>query len=268
MIAINSVEKSFGKLNILKGINLKLGGGKVYAFLGPNGSGKTTLLKCILGLVKPDKGDIIINGHYVRNDWKYREEIGYMPQIARFPENLKVMELFNMIKNIRKQSADESSLVHYFGLEEAQGKKLKNLSGGMKQKVNAILTLMFDPAILIMDEPSVGLDPVSHIKLKELILKGRDKGKTILLTTHILSDVEELADEIIFLMDGKIYFQDSPEELLASQHETRLDKAIAKMTSKDEFEAIVIDPNHENRSGTRPIVLEPSCLSAIDRLTE
>ena len=235
MIAINNIEKSFGKLSILKGIDLKLEPEKIYAFLGPNGSGKTTLLKCILGLVKPDKGTILINNQSIETNWEYKEQIGYMPQIARFPENLKVAELFKMIRNIRRQRAEESELIRFFGLEEALGKKLKNLSGGMKQKVNAILTLMFDPAILIMDEPSVGLDPISHIKLKELMLKERDKGKTILVTTHILSDVEEMADEIIFLMDGKIFFQGSPEELLSSQQEVRIDKAIAKMTDREGF---------------------------------
>lgn len=238
MIAINNVQKSFGKLNILKGINLKLDEGKIYTFLGPNGSGKTTLLKSILGLVRPDRGSININGHEVKEDWKYREQIGYMPQIARFPENLKVIELFRMIRNIRNQKADETELVRFFGLEEALDKKLKNLSGGMKQKVNAILTLMFDAQLLIMDEPSVGLDPISHIKLKELIVKERNKGKTVLLTTHILSDVEELADEVIFLMDGKIFFQGSTEELLTSQKETRIDKAIAKMTNEEEYNAV------------------------------
>lgn len=238
MIAINNIQKSFGKLKILKGIDLTLDNGKIYTFLGPNGSGKTTLLKSILGLVRPDEGSININGHHVQKDWKYREQIGYMPQIARFPENLKVAELFSMIRNIRSRNVDETELVQFFGLTDSMDKKLKNLSGGMKQKVNAILTLMFDPPILIMDEPSVGLDPISHLKLKELILRERDKGKTILLTTHILSDVEELADEIIFLMDGKIFFKGSPEELLRSQEETQIDRAIAKITDRDGYNSI------------------------------
>ena len=233
MITINNLEKSFGKLRILKGVNLFLENGQVYAFLGPNGSGKTTLLKCLLGLVKPDRGEIIIDGHQVRKDWKYREAIGYLPQIARFPENLKVSELFRLIKDMRKENVDEMELIRYFGLEASLDKKLKNLSGGMKQKVNAILAVMFDPKILIMDEPSVGLDPTSHIKLKEVILQKRREGKTVLLTTHILSDVEELADQIIYLMEGKILFQGSPEELLAAQQEVRIDKAIAKLSDAE-----------------------------------
>ena len=250
MIAIHNIEKSFGKMDILKGVNLALSAGKVYAFLGPNGSGKTTLLKCILGLVRPDKGTISVDTHEVKYDWKYREQIGYMPQIARFPENLKVSELFKMIRNIRKQKVDETGLINYFGLEEALDKKLKHLSGGMKQKVNAILSFMFDPAILIMDEPSVGLDPISHLKLKELIREEREKNKTILLTTHILSDVEELADEIIFLMEGKILFQGSPDALLKAQEETQIDKAIARLTNKEEYGIMM---KHATTEGIRAL---------------
>lgn len=239
MITINNLEKSFGKLKVLKGVNLFLEDSQVYAFLGPNGSGKTTLLKCVLGLVRANRGEIIVNGHQVKKDWTYREEIGYLPQIAHFPENLKVAELFDLVKDIRRKKVDEMELVRYFNLDAALDKKLKSLSGGMKQKVNAILALMFDPKILIMDEPSVGLDPTSHIKLKDIILERRAQGKTILLTTHILSDVEELADQVIYLMDGKILFQGSPEELMSSQKEMRIDKAIAKLSERESNQALV-----------------------------
>lgn len=239
MIEIRNIEKTFGKLSILKGVNAKLERGGIYAFLGPNGSGKTTLIKIILGMVRANNGEVLIQKDTVNNEWKYRENIGYMPQIARFPENLKVNELFRMIKDLRNSNADETGLVNYFDLQESLDKKLKNLSGGTKQKVNAILCFMFDLEILILDEPSVGLDPISHIKLKELINKEREKGKTILIVTHILSDVEEMADEILFLMDGKIHFQGSPQKLMATQKESRLDKAIAKMTDRKSFEAVV-----------------------------
>jgi Cu-processing system ATP-binding protein len=232
MIEIRNIHKSFGKLPVLKGVNVQMEPGKIYAFLGPNGSGKTTLIKSILGLVNPDAGEILVNGENVKNNWQYKNRIGYMPQIARFPENLNMMELLRMTKDIRKAPSYEEEYIRYFELEDFRKKALKNLSGGMKQKVNAILTFMFNPDILIFDEPSAGLDPVSHIKLKDLILQEKDNGKTILLTTHILSEVEELADEVIFLLDGKIYFQGPVSELLYSQDETRLDRAIAKITQK------------------------------------
>jgi Cu-processing system ATP-binding protein len=231
MITIRNIEKSFGKLEILRGVNAQLEKGKIYAFLGPNGSGKTTLIKCILGLVQPDRGEITVAGQPVLRDWAYRHQIGYMPQIARFPENLNMMELFRMVQDIRKAPAEVESYIRYFSLDDARKKKLKSLSGGMRQKVNAILAFMFDPQILIFDEPSSGLDPVSHIKLKDLIRKSQADGKTILLTTHILSEVEELAEEIIFMLDGKICYQGSVPELLRSYDEVKLDRAIARMTA-------------------------------------
>ncbi|QHT68334.1 ABC transporter ATP-binding protein [Rhodocytophaga rosea] len=232
MIEIQHIYKSFGKLQVLKGVNVRMEPGKIYAFLGPNGSGKTTLIKSILGLVNLDAGEILINGQNIKHNWQYKNGIGYMPQIARFPENLNMMELIRMLKDIRKMPSCEEQYIRYFELENFQNKALKNLSGGTRQKVNAILTFMFNPDILIFDEPSAGLDPVSHIKLKDLILQEKEKGKTILLTTHMLSEVEELADEVIYLLDGKIYFQGTVSELLYSQDELRLERAIAKITQK------------------------------------
>ena len=238
MIRIENIEKSFKKLQVLKGVNVEMEKGKIYAFLGPNGSGKTTLLKSILGLVRPDKGKIIIGEQDIHKQWEHRKKIGYMPQVASFPDNLNVQELFKMICDVRNMPAEYNELLRYFQLDDQLKSPLKTLSGGMKQKVNAILALMFDPEILIFDEPSVGLDPVSHLKLKQLILEEREKGKTILITTHILSEVEELADEIIFLLDGKIFFQGPTKELLASQDEVALERAIAKITNRKEFEKI------------------------------
>ncbi|MDB5263512.1 MAG: copper-transport ATP-binding protein NosF, partial [Adhaeribacter sp.] len=182
-----------------------------------------------LGLTLPDKGQILINTEDIKDNGRYKSHIGYMPQIARFPENLTVAELLRMTKDIRKTPSSEENYIMLFNLEAFRHKKLKNLSGGTKQKVNAILAFMFDPAILIFDEPSVGLDPVSHLKLKNLMRQERERGKTILLTTHILSEVEELADEIIFLMDGKIYFKGSVAELVEAQQENNLERAIARM---------------------------------------
>lgn len=247
MIRIDNIEKSFKKLPVLKGVSLEVEPGKIYAFLGPNGSGKTTLLKCILGLVKPDKGSIQINGEDSLKGWKHRQLIGYMPQLASFPDNLKLSELFKMISDVRGKEADYDGLLNYFQLQDSLNKQVKHFSGGMKQKVNAILTLMFDPEILIFDEPSVGLDPVSHLKLKQRILAERKKGKTILITTHILSEVEELADEIIFLLDGKVFFQGPIEALLASQEEERLERAIARITNREEFEELDRLPSNRQR---------------------
>lgn len=229
MIEIKNIEKSFGKLSVLKSININIDKGKVLAVLGPNGSGKTTLIKCILGLVIPDKGEILINNRSIKKDCSYRSDIGYLPQIARFPENLNVKELLAMIGDLRKAKAEPEQLFSLFGINPFLNKPLRNLSGGTRQKVNVILSLMYNPGIYIFDEPTVGLDPISRVRFKEWVKKEKQNGKTALLVTHLLSEVEELADEIIFLMEGNIYYKGSPQELKSAQQENTLERAIAKM---------------------------------------
>lgn len=229
MITIENIEKSFGKLPVLKGINIRIGKGKIAAVLGPNGSGKTTLIKCILGLVVPDKGEISVNGRDVKKNYSYRNDIGYLPQIARFPENLNVKELLEMIQDLRKTKGEPGKLLSVFGINEFLNKPLRNLSGGTRQKVNVVLSLMFSPQIYIFDEPTVGLDPISRVRFKEWIKNEKRNGKTALLVTHLLSEVEELADEVIFLLEGNVYYKGSPQELKSAQAEDTLEKAIAKM---------------------------------------
>lgn len=229
MITINNLHKSFGKLSVLKGIDIHAEKGKIVSVLGPNGSGKTTLIKCILGLVVPDRGDIFINGQNTRQNYLYRNEIGYLPQIAHFPENLNITELLNMIRDLRKSDQNAEELINLFDIKEFLKKPLRSLSGGTRQKVNVILSLMFNPLLFIFDEPTVGLDPISRVRFKSRVKKEKENGKTALLVTHLLSEVEELADEIIFLMDGNIYYKGSPAELKDTQQENTLEKAIAKM---------------------------------------
>lgn len=238
MISIKDLHKKFGKLSVLDGLDLDIDKGGIFAVLGPNGSGKTTLIKCILGMVIPDRGDILLQGDSILGKSEYRNEINYLPQIANFPSNLTVKELFSMVKNLRPKEAQDRDLIEVFGLGEHLGKKLGNLSGGTKQKVNIVLTFMFDSEIIVLDEPTTGLDPVSLIRLKEIILAEKMKGKTILITTHIMSFVEEMADEIVFLLDGRIYFKGSSSDLKNQTTEPDLEHAIAALmtgtSSKDQ----------------------------------
>jgi len=233
MIQISSLNKKFGKLTVLNGLDLEIDSGGIFAILGPNGSGKTTLIKSVLGMVIPDKGEIKLNGESVLNNWKYRNEINYLPQIANFPANLTVKELIKMVKNLRPKNASDNALIELFGLESFLDKKLGNLSGGTKQKVNILLTFMFESDLIILDEPTTGLDPISLIHLKEIINKEKEGGKTILITTHIMSFVEEIADEIVFLLDGKIYFKGTSAALKEQTGQTDLEHAIAKLISKE-----------------------------------
>ena len=232
MIKIQNLHKRFGKNQVLSGLELAINGGGIIAVLGPNGSGKTTLIKCILGMVIPNKGDIWVFDSKVKNSWKYRQEIDYLPQIANFPGNLKVRELIRMIKDLRQKPSDEEKLIRLFGLEPFLNKKLSTLSGGTKQKVNIVLTFMFDSPLIILDEPTTGLDPASLIQLKELIQQEKKKGKTILITSHIMQFVAEVSDEIVYLLEGKIYFKGNINELMAKTGQTDFEHAIATISTQ------------------------------------
>lgn len=233
MIEIKGIKKNFGKLKVLKGFDFSLSDGKITAVLGPNGSGKTTLIKSILGLVVPNSGDIYFDGKTIFKDWKYRRQIGYLPQIARFPENLKVKEILKLIEDIRGEKGSSNELIQLFDLDSFLNKKLRQLSGGTRQKVNLVLTFMFDCPVYILDEPTSGLDPIALIRLKDLIKEKKKEGKTFLVTTHIMSLVEEIADELIFLLEGKVYFRGTYAEMLWSEKEDNLERAIANILEKE-----------------------------------
>ena len=235
MIKIDNIHKTFGKITVLKELNLEINSGGIFAVLGPNGSGKTTLIKSILGMVIPDSGSIIINDEKILNTHLYRNSINYLPQIANFPANLTVIELIQMIKDIRSKEANEMHLIELFDLQPFLNQKLGNLSGGTRQKVNLVLTFMFDSEMIILDEPTTGLDPISLIRLKRIIQEEKEKEKTILITSHIMSFVEEISDEIVFLLDGKIYFKGSVNKLKEQTNQSDLEHAIANilMTQHD-----------------------------------
>lgn len=230
MIEVKDIHKKFGQNKVLEGIDLTIDTKGIFAVLGPNGSGKTTLIKSILGMVIPDKGSIHIDGKAIKGEWNYRNNIDYLPQIANFPGNLSVQELINMIKDLRSnKNADDQRLIELFRLEPFLNKKLSNLSGGTKQKVNLVLTFMFDSPLIILDEPTTGLDPIAHIRLKQLINEEKAKGKTILITSHIMSFVEEISDQIVFILEGKIYFKGTIPELKSKTKESDFEHAIASI---------------------------------------
>ncbi|SIS80832.1 Cu-processing system ATP-binding protein [Zobellia uliginosa] len=232
MIHIEGLHKKFGKNPVLSGLDLTINKEGVFAVLGPNGSGKTTLIKSILGMVVPDKGTISVQGEPIKKNWKYRKEIDYLPQIANFPGNLKVRELIRMIKDLRQSPSDEDRLIALFKLEPFLDKKLSTLSGGTKQKVNIVLAFMFDSPLLILDEPTTGLDPASLIHLKELIREQREMKKTILITSHIMQFVAEVSDVIVYLLEGNIYFKGSIEALKTKTGQTDLEHAIAAIATR------------------------------------
>jgi Cu-processing system ATP-binding protein len=228
MIRIENIQKHFKKLHALQDVKAEFNKGQVVAMIGPNGSGKTTLIKSILGLVRADSGVIYFDGTPITEDVEYRRNIGYMPQIGRYPDNMKIGQLFKMIRNIRSNDKKiDEELYYKFKLDTILNKSMKSLSGGTRQKVSAALAFLFDPDVLILDEPTAGLDPISSEILKEKILEQKEKGKLILITSHVLSDLEELTSHVVYLQDGKIMFNESLRELQIQTGEEKLSKAIA-----------------------------------------
>src|SRR6476620_11491680 len=228
MIMATNVSKRFGKIYALDNISVTCNSGQAISLIGPNGSGKTTFIKSLLGMVVPDSGFITINQQNIAHDWKYRERIGYMPQIGRYPDNMTIAQVFSMMKDIRngEKSFDEE-LIELFELNKIMGKRMNTLSGGTRQKVSAALAFLFNPDVLILDEPTAGLDPVSSEVLKSKIIAEKDKGKLILITSHVLSDLEDLTTDIIYLHEGKMLFFKSITELRAETGEEKLSKSIA-----------------------------------------
>ncbi|MBS1764044.1 MAG: ABC transporter ATP-binding protein [Bacteroidetes bacterium] len=231
MIEIKSINKRFGKLHVLKDVSVQIKKSNSVALLGPNASGKTTFIKCLLGMLIPDSGQIEINNQSIMGDYKYRNMIGYMPQIGRYPQNMTIEQVFDMILEIRKTSLSgaDTELIDAFGLRSLFSKRMGTLSGGTTQKVSACLAFLFSPEIIILDEPTAGLDPLSSEILKEKIKQERIKGKIILITSHILSELDELVSEIMYLREGSLVFHSSIEELQNRTGEKSVSKVITSI---------------------------------------
>lgn len=231
MIEVQNLTKKFDRFTALENLNLSFTDGKSIALIGPNGCGKTTLIKSILGLNVIETGDILVDGKSVRDDYLYRREIGYMPQIGRYPENMTIGQTIKMIKDTRKISEThlDTELLESFELEKMFEKKMGNLSGGTTQKVSAVLAFMFDPKIIILDEPTAGLDPLSSEILKEKIIKEKNKGKLIIITSHLLSELDDMVSEIVFINEGKVIVQQSVTDLMTERKSEKISESIVSI---------------------------------------
>jgi len=229
-IEARGVTKRFRRLEVLKEIDLSIAAGRVTGLVGPNASGKTTLMKAVLGLVRPDQGTILIGGQPIGPGFAYRTSIGYMPQAAHFPENLTGLEVLRLLKDLRGRPVEtDDSLLQALDFEGELRKPIRTLSGGTRQKLNAAIAFLFHPRLLILDEPSAGLDPIAAGLLKDKVRVAREAGASVLLASHTLSELEELAEDIVFLLDGRVRFQGPVTRLAELTGVRQLERAIASL---------------------------------------
>lgn len=242
MIDITNLSKNFGKMPVLRSVNLTFTKGECVALIGPNGCGKTTLIKSILSMVIPSEGKIAVFGESITNNFAYRRHIGYMPQIGRYPDNMTIRQVIDMVKDIRASTtknrdiATDESLIEDFHLAGMEDKRMRTLSGGTTQKVSATLAFLFKPDIIILDEPTAGLDPLSSEVLKDKILTEKQKGKLTLITSHLLSELDDLVTSIVFMQDGAVRFHKSVDDLKNFTGEEKISKAIATILKNQSHE--------------------------------
>lgn len=220
MIEINNLVKTFGAIRAVDGISFKVAKGEVLGFLGPNGAGKTTTMKTITGFYDPSEGQILVDGlDTVKNSISTRRKIGYLPETVPLYDDMKVYEYLKFVAEVRDLEADKilprlKEVIAKCGLQKVIGKNIDELSKGFRQRVGLAQAIMHDPDILILDEPTTGLDPNQIVEIRELIKKIGEE-KTVLFSTHILAEAEATCDRVVIINKGKIVAEGKPQELMA-----------------------------------------------------
>ncbi len=230
-VVFEGVGKRYGRQWALRSVDANFREGEVVMVIGPNGSGKTTLIKCLLGLVRPTEGRISVEGTVIGQDPAYRTTIGYMPQISQFPPALTISQLLDMMLDVRglKEGDTDDRLIALLGLDKQLDKRLSALSGGTSQKVSAVMAFRSKPRLLVMDEPTAGLDPLSARNVLEQAAEVRANGGTVLITSHLMEEVEALADRVAYLQDGALKFLLPIAEIHERTGSQRLSHAIPKL---------------------------------------
>jgi Cu-processing system ATP-binding protein len=231
-LVVSGLHKRFGRLPVLRGVDLALDPERITALVGPNASGKSTVIKCVLGLARHDAGSVEVLGETVGSDPHYRRFIGYMPQLPRFPDNLSGREVLDLLAGLRRgaEVQPDETLPDLLGLsDDTLMKPVRTLSGGTRQKLNALVAFRHDVPILFLDEPTASLDPLTSGHLKDLIRRRCEGGAAVLLTSHVMAEVEELADVLVYLVEGRVRFHGSLDELRLKTGELRVERAIAQL---------------------------------------
>jgi beta-exotoxin I transport system ATP-binding protein len=258
-VVISNLTKSYGKTIGIENLNLSIKEGEIFGFLGPNGAGKTTTIRCILNILIPDKGTIKIKDALVsRNNAYLKEDIGYLPGELYFPKSFTVKNLLDYVESLKKKPCTRrQELIERFKLETH--KKIQALSHGNKQKLGIVLAFMHNPSLIILDEPSSGLDPLLQQTLYDLILEEKKKGKSIFFSSHNLDEVQKICDRVAIIRKGNLISVDNVTDLSkkVSRHLTvfvnpndiaTIKKAGIEMTQKgNEITFLINEPNILNK---------------------
>ena len=250
-IVISNLTKFYGKTVGIKDLTLNIKQGEIFGFLGPNGAGKTTTIRCMLNILIPNQGSVKINGEIVsRNSSHLKNDIGYLPGELYYPKGFSVKNLIDYIESLKKKPCSRrEEILKRFNLETH--KKIQALSHGNKQKLGIILAFMHDPSILILDEPSSGLDPLLQQTLYDLILEEKEKGKTIFFSSHNLDEVQKICDRVAIISEGELISVENVSDL--SKKVVRHLKAIIEDGDLTVFEKAGIEMSVEGNEISFPI---------------
>ncbi len=224
LVKVTNLSKSYGEVAAVKGLSFELEKGKIYGFLGPNGAGKSTTMNIMTGYIAPSAGTVVVNGHDIRKEpEKAKQNIGYLPELPPHYTDMRVGEYITFAQELKKVPRDSrpeelSKILKLTGLEEYEYRMIRNLSKGYKQRVGLAQALVGDPEVIILDEPTVGLDPQQIIEMRNLMRSLREEH-IVILSTHILTEVTEVCDEVLIISNGELAARGTPDEL-----ESRLEK--------------------------------------------
>lgn len=238
VLKVKNLKKAYGDFQAVKGVSFDVAPGEVFGILGPNGAGKTTTLEMIEGMRPIDSGSVHVDGINVADEpYKVKERIGVQLQSSSFFDNLNLVELLKLFGDLYYESVHPMHLLREVNLEEKAKSKAKSLSGGQRQRFSIATTLVNQPVVVFLDEPTTGLDPQARRNLWDLVKQIQSKGTTVVITTHYMEEAEVLCDRIAIMDDGKIVAMDTPkkliEQLLKRGFKPR--KTVAKATLEDVF---------------------------------
>ncbi|ALD72207.1 ABC transporter ATP-binding protein [Streptococcus gordonii] len=220
LLRLEHVQKNYGKTEALSGVNLDIQPGRIVGLLGPNGSGKTTIIKLINGLLQPTSGQVLINGE--KPSPKTKKVVSYLPDTTYLGDNMKIKEVFAMFKDFYSDFDEEKANHLLEDLKLDEKSRLKNLSKGNKEKVQLILVMSRKADLYVLDEPIGGVDPAARDYILKTIIQNRSENSSVLISTHLISDIEDILDDVIFIKDGEILLQEDANEL-RRKHDNTID---------------------------------------------